>query len=141
MSVSAVRYVEGERFAVPAVPARPSRRFVVVEDRRGRLGVLDNAAGELVAYASVPRVFALAQLLNVLAPDAGQLAALLGEGRRGAPLLRTITLEHAAVCHCCGQALKTGQRARWNAHTKLTRHLRACPSQVGAPLRKRKRSA
>lgn len=142
MSLTVVRYRDGRRVAVPETPApsRP-RGFVVVEDRRGRLGVVD-AAGELVANTSGPRsAFALAELLNVLAPDASQLAALLGEGRRGAPLLRTITLAHASICHRCGQTLKPGQRARWNAHTKLTRHLRACPRDVITGARRRKRVA
>lgn len=141
MSLTVAHYADGRRVAVPVASAPPSRRFMVVEDRHGRFGVVD-AGGGIVAYASAPRSgFALAQLLNALAPDAGQLAALLGEGKRGAPLLRTITLEHDGICHRCGMALKRGQRARWNTHTKLTRHVRACPRDVIAGARTRKRAA
>lgn len=141
MSLSVARYDNGKRVAVPAAPAPPSRRYAVVEDRRGRIAVTDGDSGALVAYASERRAFALAQLLDALELDSGQLAALLGDGKRGAPLLRTITLEHASVCHRCGQTLWAGGRARWNAHTKLTRHVRACPRDVIVVARKRKRAA
>ncbi|MGH2997824.1 MAG: hypothetical protein ACRDNM_00850 [Gaiellaceae bacterium] len=143
MSLSVVRYSDGRRAARPLEPAPSrSRRFVIVEDRRGRVGVLDAAAGELVVYASERRAFALARLLNALDPSAEQLAALLGEGRRGAPLLRAITLEYdGSVCHRCGQPFKAGQRARWNPYTGLTRHVRACPLEIAAAGRKRRRGA
>jgi hypothetical protein len=95
------------------------------------LAVVDQASGELIAYASVRSAGRLAELVNVLRPDARQLGVLLGE-REGASLLRTIELRHAAVCLRCGERIEAGERARWNTITGLVRHIRRCPVRQAA---------
>jgi hypothetical protein len=103
-------------------------RFAVAQTAEG-VAIVDRATGMVVAYAAEGRVFALVRFLNLLGPSDEQLDVLLGK-RRGAPLLRTITLRHSTVCHRCGARMRAGSQARWHTETKLVRHLRRCPTRA-----------
>jgi hypothetical protein len=112
-------------------PVREGAGRVVVAETDVAFAIVDQASGELIAYASERGALRFARLMDVLWPDARQLEVLLGE-LEGVRLLRTIELRYAAVCFRCGAFLAAGELARWNSVTGLVRHLRRCPTRITA---------
>ena len=107
--------------------------YRVNEIREGCFAVT-TADGAPVAYAVCRIARDFARVLNMLGPNAEQLEALLGDGKRGRVMLRRLdALNDPAPCHRCGSPMASGEPAWWNAHTRLVRHVGQCPRRRTTP--------
>jgi hypothetical protein len=111
----------------PIESARSERHGFAIEEAEDSFAVIDRTSGELVAYAKLNAAHRLARLLRVLEPSADQLARIVDDDR----LLCTITVEYRGPCWRCGGSIESGSRARFNATTRLIRHLGRCPRFAG----------
>lgn len=90
--------------------------------------------GDELVYCGWHRAQRLAAFLNDWQPDDQQLATFLhwqgDEARTYIASMRRITLRWPAVCVRCGQPVAAGERAAWDADTRLVVHGLRCPLRV-----------